>query len=1751
MAREDDTDLTRRATPSPLARAEVLERIRAKTDWQVEQFLRGRERGETPTLETKRTIEGIISTDYFGRTLIELIQNAHDAQDKTRTDGKIAVVLDDSEGEHGVLYVANSGHPLTAKNFKAITDVAVSDKPPNEGIGNKGVGFKSVLQLSLCPEVYSRSQARVDRFDGYTFRFGRPEDFRDLAREADCDDPDLATTLEANISTLKVTIPIVELPDRVAKLGADGFCTVIRVPLSSDKAKAEAHEQLNKILESTAPLHLFLKRIEAIDLLHVDPEGVEASTALRRRMSRVYVDPRMYEVELQDGSRYLLAQRTVDEAEILSAIRATVEAGANMPGWDEWEGDAEVVIAISLGDPLESPRLYNFLPMGQDAHSVLQAHVQAPFFSSLDRRALRLDFAINALLIEAIADLAAELLVDSSAGTTALPREVVADLACWAAAHVDLLHDALSTRGANLKDLAVVPTGSGGMASPVAAAYWNPSGTVLTADRLPAYRHELLVDPTLSDRLSHLEQLYSTLGLSSHWDLSDRSVLMFAEDVAKTLLDEKADASLWADFYDELADAVPRIPQGERPRIVVTGEGLLRTNVKGVAARVFFPPQRGDTEERDQPPSAISKGLSYLRSDIPWRARADQPYRRGRTWLAEHVADFDTAEILKVVAATMHGDQLSFPELRECLLYAFAVWRSGTERLRKEAFPRPTFRVPTATGWVDSDAAHFGRGWGGIESAADDRLSDLLQETNGIEAFDDISAGIVLSPATLTKPDEIDEMRAFLEHSGVRHGLWPVQVDVGRTELIGDKVNNPSHVQTWDSLGPVSEDQRNLWVTAATHSAFATRATYETVPYRLTSNTQLPGQNDWDHLTERAKRLFGELVVIGLDAWPDSMLRSRFYRQERANAAFWPSLMTAFLEQTAWVPQTTPGDRSRVTLHRPGTSWWVNGDVPDFLPGPSVDLRRAVGATAVARLERLGARRWDMPSSVVERIDYLTDLVESRRAWSGTRTAYHEAWNDFVRSDVGAEPRAVIAERLGTVEKVSLRNPGEVIYYAEPDVAGSALLGQVPVLRLGIGDRERSRAVGRTLHEIAPDWYRSARDADIRVEHPAPEHAGSLLDYVGPWLETIVSLVLAHQPGVARRGPKFMGTASRVVRTSEIALVSGFKTFVEGHEVTGSGRQMSCWLKESGRILVRAGQDDPRLVVAERAAEGIALAVEAPGIADTLRVALIDIQEVTPGGTPTIDDIAAALRLPKAEVEQAQKENRSWRPDMSALIDVLATVAPSVAEDLRDHSDPPEQRDDLAGWLDERLPGTGLAVHAAQLLTYADQSHKSGPVENGIVSLSDANDGLRLLGLQPLDNSDTQRRQFETYVSSVRATIIDALRDRFVGRIDAEPGTEGLAEYTRTLALPQLTPAPDWRVRHWTVPEEELDSCIRDWLDGIAGNAPSTPTGLPSVQALRDAQARRVTATITNARDTAALWRELNDTPTAAPIEVPAMSTRLRESGYLDFGRRGINDILRWLKSNGVWPDDMPLTLNRKELGITEEDVQEARTRKKQADDAARLRAASVNYGTKTYTASEDDLLTLAADLRDEVRASGASGGVVAKLRRIDASGHGGRSRQRTSGRSWRARPPSPELTKSIGLAGEVVAGEWIQATYGLPREETWRSGYRLDILGDYGDDSLGYDFEVATPAGVELFEVKASTGSDFEFTLGTSEVRRAVNLGPSETYNILFVCHVFDPDRRRWYHLPNPLGAHADLFELVERAMHFRFEPDDSQRVD
>ena len=97
----------------------------------------------------------VVSAAHEQRTVLELIQNARDAIIKGDGQGRVSVIVGPDS-----LIVANTGIPFRLdqeKVFRAVTSLGRSAKAQDRGsIGEKGVGLKSVLQLSEQFSIYSQ-----------------------------------------------------------------------------------------------------------------------------------------------------------------------------------------------------------------------------------------------------------------------------------------------------------------------------------------------------------------------------------------------------------------------------------------------------------------------------------------------------------------------------------------------------------------------------------------------------------------------------------------------------------------------------------------------------------------------------------------------------------------------------------------------------------------------------------------------------------------------------------------------------------------------------------------------------------------------------------------------------------------------------------------------------------------------------------------------------------------------------------------------------------------------------------------------------------------------------------------------------------------------------------------------------------------------------------------------------------------------------------------------------------------------------------------------------------------------------------------------------------------------------------------------------------------------------------------------------------------------------------------------------------
>lgn len=90
--------------------------------------------------------------DYYGRELLELLQNVDDAGAEQEKNNKVLIELEDQ-----ILYVANTGQPFSPAGVKSLM---VSDNSPKQlsrthFIGYKGLGFRSVLGWASDIAIFS------------------------------------------------------------------------------------------------------------------------------------------------------------------------------------------------------------------------------------------------------------------------------------------------------------------------------------------------------------------------------------------------------------------------------------------------------------------------------------------------------------------------------------------------------------------------------------------------------------------------------------------------------------------------------------------------------------------------------------------------------------------------------------------------------------------------------------------------------------------------------------------------------------------------------------------------------------------------------------------------------------------------------------------------------------------------------------------------------------------------------------------------------------------------------------------------------------------------------------------------------------------------------------------------------------------------------------------------------------------------------------------------------------------------------------------------------------------------------------------------------------------------------------------------------------------------------------------------------------------------------------------------------------
>ena len=330
------------------------------------------------SLDERGGAQELVRQQYTGRYPFELLQNANDAARGTGARGRVHFLLTDS-----ALIVADNGSGFGEAQVEAICSLGRSSKGPGESVGHKGLGFKSVGEITDHPQIVSATTSF--QFNGDRVRTAVSEHLGPLPA---------SQKLPIYAFPLPVDEPDLE-PDTQAieKLRSDGFTTIIRLPLRVGLERATVEEDLLRNLH--ARLLLFLPDVD-----HLEIEGTRDDFS-----SEIFR-------ESDDGVERVLLE-TGDESEEWLIYRASVTPPRAVlePLGDAWNEIKQVRFAIAVPvDDAGEPRVDGTFPLHvyfpTDEQPGLHVAIHAEWVLSMDRRQLATTpeaAAFNRMLSRAVA----------------------------------------------------------------------------------------------------------------------------------------------------------------------------------------------------------------------------------------------------------------------------------------------------------------------------------------------------------------------------------------------------------------------------------------------------------------------------------------------------------------------------------------------------------------------------------------------------------------------------------------------------------------------------------------------------------------------------------------------------------------------------------------------------------------------------------------------------------------------------------------------------------------------------------------------------------------------------------------------------------------------------------------------------------------------------------------------------------------------------------------------------------------------------------------------------------------------------------------------------------------------------------------------------------------------------------------------------------------------------------------------------
>lgn len=661
-----------------------------------------------------RTIDSLgklIAQEYQDRCILELLQNAHDAlaNAKSADPRQISFVLITTP--EPTLLVGNSGSPFLEENFEGICQLAQSPKDPDESIGNKGVGFRSVLEISTCPEIRSTASPESDL--AFAFRFN-PDDFKQRMTEATKKlakegrkapspfDPehqikiidwsqnwfeeyrkrlkqsefDVAGEIE-KLSPYQFPLPIDSTHQlkEVKKLLEEGCVTVIRLPLDGGVSEASEEKAVQSVKaqleELDARSTLFLSHLET---LSIDIDGEQ------RTLKRKVLDDKFLGCQ-RTRQQQLSIECSNEDPDGVSTRRFHVWTrdfgGKDHPQEEEKIRDlvkglpnrlskvSKVPVGVAVEDTPKPKAGFFVIFLPTEEKTWTGAHINAPFDGSLNRCHINFNESYNKLLLDIVSDLCLDMTKDLVSGEPEKWRaQAVIDILSSSAGEGvmnELLVKRATERGCALKEQALILCDDGWRVSNEARLLDIPDGSPISASQWRECAQFSVVSSALDGRKSAVKKLIKQLNDNGSPDPTAEEWRRTIEQMAENIQKQKIEVT-WNDFMKSVIAVLPN--DFKQYKYTFSGNSDPLVDMKFLptesdhllaasnTAKLFFQPVIGDdaADLAKELPSFLEKHIAFLHQGIQTQEGAQRHNTEVQRFLDRRfVRSFEREEILQVI----------------------------------------------------------------------------------------------------------------------------------------------------------------------------------------------------------------------------------------------------------------------------------------------------------------------------------------------------------------------------------------------------------------------------------------------------------------------------------------------------------------------------------------------------------------------------------------------------------------------------------------------------------------------------------------------------------------------------------------------------------------------------------------------------------------------------------------------------------------------------------------------------------------------------------------------------------------------------------------------------------------------------------------------------------------------------------------------------------------------------------------------